>query len=201
MELPLFPLKTVLLPHNSLALKIFEPRYIDLIARCLRDNQPFGVVLIHSGEETDKDIEIFSVGTSAMISDWQQRDDGLLGITIDGKQRFEIQTTASCPDGLLTAEVSLIDDCEKQPIPEQFYYMLELLNHVSNQERADNLQHDFNIIVYQLIYLLPLENALKQQLLEVSDCHDRAVVLHAELIRLGIIQYIKPGQSPFLDDS
>ncbi len=34
MELALFPLKTVLLPGNDLSLKIFEPRYTDMIAEC-----------------------------------------------------------------------------------------------------------------------------------------------------------------------
>ena len=51
-EIPLFPLKTVLLPGNTLGLKIFEPRYVDMIANCMRENSLFGVVLIHKGEET-----------------------------------------------------------------------------------------------------------------------------------------------------
>ena len=51
-EIPLFPLKTVLLPANTLALKVFEPRYLDMVANCMRENSLFGVVLIHKGEET-----------------------------------------------------------------------------------------------------------------------------------------------------
>ena len=47
-------------------------------------------------------------------------------------------------------------------------------------------------MVYQLVYLLPLDSTLKQQLLEVPDSYERAMVLHAELIRLGVIQYVKP---------
>ena len=80
-ELAIFPLKTVLLPGNKLPLKIFEPRYSDMIADCMREDKPFGTVLIYHGEETDKHSEIFSIGTSATITDWQNRDDGLLGIT------------------------------------------------------------------------------------------------------------------------
>ena len=195
-EIPLFPLKTVLLPANTLALKIFESRYLDMIASCMRGNSLFGVVLIHRGEETGADTDIYSVGTTAAISDWEHRADGLLGITAIGRERFEILSTRTQPDGLAIAEIKILEDDDSSEIPEQFHYMLELLDHISAQAgriRADN--QSFCEILYQLIYLLPLEIALKQRLLEIPECDDRAVILHAELIRLGIIQYIKPENS------
>ena len=195
-EIPLFPLKTVLLPANTLALKIFESRYLDMIASCMRGNSLFGVVLIHRGEETGADTDIYSVGTTAAISDWEHRADGLLGITAIGRERFEILSTRTQPDGLAIAEIKILEDDDSSEIPEQYHYMLELLDHISAQAgriRADN--QSFCEILYQLIYLLPLEIALKQRLLEIPECDDRAVILHAELIRLGIIQYIKPENS------
>ena len=195
-EIPLFPLKTVLLPANTLALKIFESRYLDMIASCMRGNSLFGVVLIHRGEETGADTDIYSVGTTAAISDWEHRADGLLGITAIGKERFEILSTRTQSDGLAIAEIKILEDDDSSEIPEQYHYMLELLDHISAQAgriRADN--QSFCEILYQLIYLLPLEIALKQRLLEIPECDDRAVILHAELIRLGIIQYIKPENS------
>ncbi|MEM7562471.1 MAG: LON peptidase substrate-binding domain-containing protein, partial [Pseudomonadota bacterium] len=70
-EIPLFPLKTVLLPGNTLPLKIFESRYVDMIANCMRESSMFGVVLIHKGEETAVDADIYSVGTTASIYDWE----------------------------------------------------------------------------------------------------------------------------------
>lgn len=195
-EIPLFPLKTVLLPASTLTLKIFEPRYLDMIAACMRENSLFGVVLIHRGEETGGDTDIYSIGTTAEISDWENRADGLLGITALGKQRFQILSTHTQADGLTRAQVEILDDDDSSEIPEQFHYMLELLDHISAQAgriRTDN--QSFCEILYQLIYLLPLEVTLKQRLLEIPECDDRAVILHAELIRLGVIQYIKP-ESP-----
>ena len=192
-EIPLFPLKTVLLPGNTLGLKIFEPRYVDMIANCMRTNSLFGVVLIHKGEETLVEADIHSVGTTAAINDWKHRPDGLLGITALGVQRFEILTTRTQSDGLTLADIELLDETGELEIPEQFQYMLELLDHISAQEgriRDDN--QSFSEILYQLIYLLPLETTLKQRLLEIPECNERAVILHAELIRLGVIQYIKP---------
>ena len=137
-EIPLFPLKTVLLPGNTLELKIFEPRYLDMIATCMRENSVFGVVLIHKGEETGIDADIYSVGTTATISDWEHRADGLLGITALGVERFEILSTRTQHDGLTFAEIKLLDECNTQEIPEQFHYMLELLDHISAQEGRIN---------------------------------------------------------------
>lgn len=192
MELALFPLKTVLLPGNSLALKIFEPRYSDMIADCMRDQKPFGIVLIYSGEETDTDIDIYTTGTTATVIDWQNRDDGLLGITVQGQQRFQVISSHTEASGLLIAQIEYLEDDVEQDMPDQFYYMQELLQHISAHRQGNIIPLDFCSIVYQLIYLLPIDQTLKQQLLEVPHCMDRAVVLHAELIRLGVIQYVKP---------
>jgi hypothetical protein len=192
-EIPLFPLKTVLLPGNTLELKIFEPRYLDMIAACMRENSDFGVVLIHKGDETMVDADIYSVGTTATISDWEHRADGLLGITAVGVERFEILTNRTQHDGLTFAEVKILEEGDTREIPEQFLYMLELLDHISAQEgRIRRADQSFSEILYQLIYLLPLETRLKQRLLEIPECSERALILHAELIRLGVIQYIKP---------
>lgn len=192
-EIPLFPLKTVLLPGNTLGLKVFEPRYLDMIATCMRESSGFGVVLIHHGDETLVDADIYSVGTTATISDWEHRADGLLGITAVGVERFEILTTRTQQDGLTFAQVEILEESNTLETPEQFQYMLELLDHISAQEgRIRKSDQSFSEILYQLIYLLPLETALKQRLLEIPECSDRAVILHAELIRLGVIQYIKP---------
>ena len=192
-EIPLFPLKTVLLPGNTLELKIFEPRYLDMVANCMRTNGLFGVVLIHKGEEALVEADIHSVGTTATINDWEHRPDGLLGITALGAQRFEILTTRTQSDGLTFAEFKILDEASALEIPEQFYYMLELLDHISAQAgRIRDDDQGFSEILYQLIYQLPLETTLKQRLLEIPECNDRAGILHAELIRLGVIQYIKP---------
>lgn len=192
-DIPLFPLKTVLLPGNPLGLKIFESRYLDMIADCMREDGVFGVVLIDRGEETSADAEIYSIGTTAKIADWENRADGLLGITALGVQRFEIIERRTEPDGLLRAEVRLLDEDSVAEIPEQYHYMLDLLDHVSAQTgQARERDPDFATVLYQLIYLLPLEVSLKQRLLEIPACDDRAGILHAELIRLGVIQYIRP---------
>lgn len=194
-ELPLFPLKTVLLPGNTLSLKVFETRYLDMIAECMREDSTFGIILIYKGEETVGDTDIHSIGTTAKISDWQDRADGLLGVTALGLERFEIISTRNQDNGLTVGKVKILTEIAEVDIPEQFYYMLELLNHISAQEGKipDNNQ-SFSAMMYRLIYQLPLDTNLKQRLLEIPNCGDRAVILHAELIRLGVIQYVNPAE-------
>ncbi len=193
-EYPLFPLKTVLLPGNTLALKIFEPRYLDMVAACLRENSEFGIVLIYRGDETGVGADIYSIGTTARICDWENRADGLLSISVEGVDRFEIVSTRTEANGLLYAEIERLDDGEASAeVPDQFYYMRELLEHISTQaDKPTEESWTFSEVLYRLIYLLPLETNLKQRLLEIDDGNDRATILHAELIRLGVIQYVKP---------
>ena len=71
-EIPLFPLRTVLFPDGRLPLRIFETRYMDMVRRCTRESEPFGVVLIRHGQEARavKDAEqpdVFGVGTTAVL--------------------------------------------------------------------------------------------------------------------------------------
>ncbi len=189
-SVPLFPLKTVLYPSVKLELKIFEPRYTDMIANCMRNNAPFGVIHIYKGEETDAQSEVFAIGTLANISSWQDRSDGLLGITAEGFQRFEIVSTDAQTDGLITAEITYYEEDELIETPEQYNYMPELLQHITAQQgKPIGNATSFYLTLYQLIHFLPLDNTIKQRLLEVPQCLDRAVILHAELIRIGVIQY------------
>jgi len=195
LSIPLFPLKTVLFPSVKLELKIFEPRYTDMIAQCMRHNSPFGVIHIYKGEETDAQSEVFAIGTLANISSWQDRSDGLLGITAEGYQRFEIVTTDAQDDGLITAEITYYDEDELIDTPQQYHYMPELLQHITAQEgKPPSKELPFYLVLYQLIHFLPIENTLKQHLLEIPKCIDRAVILHAELIRIGVIQYVEQNK-------
>ena len=94
MSLPLFPLNTVLFPGCNLDLQIFEARYLDMIGRCMKQGGGFGVVCILEGHEVGAAPEGFAmVGCEARITDFQQQDNGLLGIRVQGGRRFLVQRT------------------------------------------------------------------------------------------------------------
>src|SRR5262245_30970400 len=107
-ELPLFPLQTVLLPDGLLALRVFEPRYVDMVARCLRGTNRFGVIAIREGAEVGT-ATTYDHGTSAEIVDWQQEQGGLLGIVAAGREPFRLVATRREPDGLYVGSVEWLE--------------------------------------------------------------------------------------------
>ncbi len=90
MNLPLFPLRTVLFPGMTLPLHIFEPRYRLMIEECLSASGPFGIVLIRSGREVGEAAVPHVVGTLAHISSVERLADGRFNIEAVGQQRFRI---------------------------------------------------------------------------------------------------------------
>ncbi|MCH8815466.1 MAG: LON peptidase substrate-binding domain-containing protein [Chloroflexi bacterium] len=108
MEIPIFPLNTVLFPGATLPLHIFEERYKQMIAQCLEDQHSFGVVLIRSGGEVGATAEPFDIGAIANISNVERLDDGKMNLICRGGERFRIvKTIADTP--YLKAEVELIE--------------------------------------------------------------------------------------------
>ncbi len=95
MELPLFPLNSVLFPGATLPLHIFEERYKKMVNLCLETNSPFGVLLIRSGSEVDGAAEPFEIGTTARIVRVQHLDAGRMNLICLGEQRFRLSRRLS----------------------------------------------------------------------------------------------------------
>ena len=120
MSLPLFPLNTVLFPGCNLDLQIFEARYLDMIGRCMKQGGGFGVVCILDGDEVGVAPEGFAlVGCEARITDFQQQDNGLLGIRVQGGRRFTVLRTEVQRDQLILADVEWLDDEPEQPLQDE----------------------------------------------------------------------------------
>lgn len=177
-SIPIFPLRTVLFPDGPLQLRIFEPRYLDMVSQCLRDETGFGVCLIAEGSEVGQPAKPYRTGTLARIVDWQQRRDGLLGITALGQQRFRIQKTQTMPNRLLTADVEILASTGSDALPPQpttIHNMLERileleeLGYAYTTARWDSAHW----LSCRLAEILPLEMSVRQQLLEMDAPHDR----------------------------
>lgn len=91
MEMPLFPLNVVLFPGMALPLHIFEPRYREMIDRCLDEDLAFGVVLIKEGPEVGGEALPYRVGTAARIVKADRQQDGRMNIQVVGTRRFRIE--------------------------------------------------------------------------------------------------------------
>lgn len=90
-KIPLFPLNAVLFPGMPIQLHIFEIRYRMMIQRCLKENLPFGVVLIHQGVEAyGPPAEPVKVGCAARIFNTTFLEDGRINLTALGDERFRV---------------------------------------------------------------------------------------------------------------
>lgn len=183
LEIPLFPLKTVLFPSSRLPLRIFEQRYLDMATACLRNDSPFGICLIDSGEETGAAPEPHAVGTLAEISQWDMEQLGILQVTALGGRRFRILDKQIGANQLLQARVGIIPHNFGQPVPAERQRLLPLLQRILKElgaERAPapHYPEDAEWMGYRITEVLPVQNLAKQKLLELED----------PLIRLEILE-------------
>ena len=114
--LPLFPLHAVLLPGAPLGLRVFEPRYLDLVAECGRKGSGFGICLILEGEEVGAPATPAAFGVEARIEDFGNDRNGLLTLQVRGARRFKVERTAVRDNGLLVAQVKWCEDAASTPL-------------------------------------------------------------------------------------
>jgi uncharacterized protein len=174
-NLPLFPLKTVLFPGCMLDLQIFEPRYLDMISRCMKQGEGFGVVCIIEGEEAGNAAGQFSaIGCEALVRDFDQRPNGLLGIRVQGGRRFRVEQAQVLPDQLTLGQVSWLDEIEEQPLQAEHADLLALHEALSAHPlvAALGMQSEpggQDALANQLGYLLPLAAENKLHLLALDE--------------------------------
>lgn len=185
-QLPLFPLNTVLFPGCRIPLQIFEQRYLQMVKSCLKQEQDFVVVLISAGHEVGLAPDIFSVGTAARIIDWNQLDNGLLGITAEGDKRVSIGETQVQEDGLLVGEVTWLQETPQYD-HEQIEALGELLETLEQHPvvKRTGLRVDrgeLNSLFWCLSGLMPFSNREKQYLLELNEPQMR-VAAFTKLLR------------------
>jgi uncharacterized protein len=172
--LPLFPLHTVLFPGGPLALRIFEPRYLDMVRRCFREQGEFGVVLIIEGAEAGVAETIASIGTTARLVDFDPLPDGLLGITCVGGRRFRLHSRDQQGDGLNVGEVELLPEDAVCPLPLELAHLADLLRDVlpklgGGYAHVDADYDSAGWVANRWAEVLPLEPDEKLELLELDD--------------------------------
>lgn len=178
--LPLFPLSLVLFPGGRLDLRIFEPRYLDLVRLCTRENRPFGVcAALPPADDPTGTLTPARIGTLARIVDFHTRADGLLGIRCRGEQRFRAGPLRVRDNGLLVTDPSLLDDDIQALVRPEHSLLAQLLDNVLDQaggEHADaerELRQRAAWVGFRLAELLPLALAQRQTLLQCADPHQR----------------------------
>ena len=184
-DIQLFPLRVVMFPGSKLDLQIFERRYLDMISHCLRNDMGFGVCLLREGDEMLREEgrqSFHRTGTYTRIIDWDQLENGLLGITVEGKAKFRIHNAWEADNGVLEAQAELSEqDClgqEAIPVSEEFSGLVDLLQSQENHPLIE--QKDLHVdygnlweVGWRLSDLVPLDMDQRQQLLEQDDPWER----------------------------
>jgi uncharacterized protein len=187
--IPLFPLHTVLFPGGPLPLRIFETRYTDMVRRCMRAGEPFGVVLIQEGHEAGEVATTATVGCTARIVDFHTLHDGLLGIACVGERKFRVQRVWRAADGLNMGEVQWMPAEPGLPLPADYARLASAVRRAL-AELAEHYEHveqkfdDAAWVSVRMAELLPIELNDKQALLEMED----------PLARLAALLKMAPGE-------
>jgi Lon protease-like protein len=206
--LPLFPLQSVLFPGGDLPLRIFEPRYLDMIARCHREGTPFGVVGLIEGSEVrrrDPQAEdgrfareaFHPVGTHAHIELFERSQPGLIQIRCRGGQRFRLADFECLPHGLWVGSGELLEPDVVVPVPPDLArtaVLLQGLLHTLQQGAAAAdvpLQppyhwDDSGWLANRWCELLPLPAGERQRLMQLENPLLRLELVADQLERLGV---------------
>lgn len=193
LSVPLFPLKSVLFPGGTLALKVFEQRYLDMSADCMKHDAPFGVCLIASGQEVGTPAVPHAVGTLAHVASWEMEELGILLLAVRGGRRFRIIASEADADGLLRAEVELLPEAAPVAVPAAQRALVPLLEKVASDLGPERmpLPHAWNDaawVGYRLSEVMPVQLLAKQKLLELDDAASRLEILFKYLAQRGLVK-------------
>lgn len=182
LDIPIFPLNTVLFPGGVQPLKIFEQRYLDMAAACMKAASPFGICLIDKGNEVGEAATPHLLGTLASITDWEMEQLGILLISTRGGRRFRIVESHADDDKLLRAKVELLPEPGAVTLPPERRRLLPLLRRVVADLGPERIPepHDYDNALwvgYRVTEVLPIQNLAKQKLLELDDPLARLEIL------------------------
>ena len=181
LELPIFELPLVLLPGELLPLHIFEERYKRMIARCLDEEEPFGIVF------RDEEGGARRIGCEARVTEVTERfDDGRLNIVVTGERPFKVldrYEAAGYPAGeVAPVEAPVLEESESDVASSAREAFAELVRRVGGEPPAAAELEAFDS--YGLAARVELPAETKQRLLELRSEHERMRVLAAALGRL-----------------
>lgn len=187
--LPIFPLSQPLFPGCRLPLRIFEPRYVRMVSEASKAGTGFVITLLKSGSEISAEntvlntqtVAFHDIGCWCQIIDFENLDDGMLGITVAGESEVQIGPAEQEVDGLWLAGVQPLTRqllAEHESIDDLRGILAELRNHplLDNLLPHSEGMND-NEVLNNLCCWLPFSESKKQRLLCATDYPQRLVQL------------------------
>lgn len=179
-DLPLFPLQTVLFPGGLLALKVFEARYLDMVSDGLRSGTPFGVVTLLDGSEVRRageQVQFETVGVLAQPFDVDSAQPGILQLRCRGTQRFRLTAPRQQADGLWRALTTTLpaDEVVAPPpaLQASVHALTQAITSLEEQGAEPFLppyrDDDAGWVANRWCEILPIPPSAKQRLMELPD--------------------------------
>jgi Lon protease-like protein len=169
-QLALFPLSSFILPGGRMRLRVFEPRYVRLVSEASAGKRDFAMAQINPYVNQQHADRILPLATRVQIEDFEQLEDGLLGITIVGIEKVEIVKRWQEADKLNVAEVTELDSWPSQAVAAEYHELTlqlqkMLLHYPALKELYPEPKYaDAAWVASRYLELLPMQPALKQQL-------------------------------------
>jgi Lon protease-like protein len=173
---PVFPLNHVVFPGMRVDLKIFEPRYLDMVAECFKGGYGFIVSLITDNTSDALPKRFEPVGTLVQMVDFSQLKNGMLGITIEGVERARLVTPIQEDTLLIRADMESINAELKVSTEMEHEELVVMLKHLEQHPAVthrDIEYSDASSVSWRLAELLPFYPIEKQMLLEMNHPYDR----------------------------
>lgn len=180
-KLPVFPLGLVVLPGTIQTLQIFEPRYLSMVKDCMNSQSGFVITLSNDNVSGES---FMSQGTFVDIIDFNQLPNGLLGITVKGREKVSIKSIEQVESGLHFASISPIAEpvVDDQAVLAKFPDLINVLSQLKEHPQVKLLPLEIDMlsaesVSYQLAGLIPISPMQKQTLLEAFDSKQRMNIL------------------------
>ena len=197
-ETPLFPLQSVLFPGGLLGLKVFEARYLDLMADCMRSGAMFGVVMLRRGPEarvSDETVDLEATGTLAEIIEVDSAQPGILQVRCRGTRRFTLTAPRQQADGLWLAQTRLLPDDDTVPPPDAMQETVRGLATAIASLKAQGTEpflephrfDDAGWVANRWCEILPISLPAKQKLMELPDALVRLELVDDFLRSKGVV--------------
>ena len=195
-DIPIFPLKSIILPGGQFPLRIFERRYLDMIRDSLKTNSGFVIAL--TKKDADYISSVHDYACYVNIVDWSQLDGGLLGITVEGKSLVTLRNCKLDETNLLRGDAQQIKSSIDHLIPQKYQILSKFYRKIYPEIKAyifhnKSKYNDANWIGFRLIECLPIEISDKADLIATNEPLDRLEKI------LHIVKRIYPKELNLLD--
>tara|TARA_B100000945_G_scaffold298723_1_gene278777 strand:- start:232 stop:834 length:603 start_codon:yes stop_codon:yes gene_type:complete len=187
--LPIFPLRSIVLPGGLFPLRIFERRYLDMVAKCIKDDKGFCIALVKKESSNNYITDVYEYGSHVKIADWNKLPDGLLGITVEGRCIVKILNSSLDKNGLLNGEINTLEFEKQYLVPQKYRALSDFYRKISpglkdfiayKQEKYS----DASWLSYRLTECLPIDLQTKADLIATNNSLERLEKINSLMQKL-----------------